>query len=114
MSEATAETTRVTILDEPFAIRSEADAEYTRRVAGHVDRSLRELRDKAPSMEPFQAAVLGAMEITDELFRLRERLGELEGEVASRIAELAEAIGETLKRTEDASVATKGKETAAR
>jgi cell division protein ZapA len=103
----------VTILDEPFSIRSEADPEYTRRVAGHVDRSLREFRDKAPSMEPFQAAVLGAMEITDELFRIRERLARLEGEVATRIEELAATIGETLKRTGSSSVA-KGKETAAR
>ena len=103
--------TRVTILDEPFAIRSEADAEYTRRVAGHVDRSLREMRDKAPSMEPFQAAVLGAMEITDELFRLRERVAELEGDIAARVAGLADAIGEALDR--DPRATTKG-ETAAR
>jgi cell division protein ZapA len=114
MSETTPGTTRVTILDEPFAIRSEAEADYTRRVAGHVDRSLRELRGKAPSMEPFQAAVLGAMEITDELFRLRERQAELEGEVAARIARLAETIDETLKRAADSGVSTKGKETAAR
>lgn len=114
MSETTPGTTRVTILDEPFAIRSEADAAYTRRVAGHVDSSLRELRGKAPSMEPFQVAVLGAMEITDELFRVRERQAELEGEIAVRIARLAETIGETLKRTEVSRPSTKGKETRAR
>ncbi len=114
MSEATPGTTRVTILDEPFAIRSETDEAYTRRVAGHVDGSLRELRAKLPSMEPFQTAVLGAMEITDELFRLGERQAELEGEVAARIARLAETIGETLKRTEVSSPSTKGKETRAR
>jgi cell division protein ZapA (FtsZ GTPase activity inhibitor) len=114
MSETKPGTTRVTILDEPFAIRSEADAEYTRRVAGHVDSSLRELRGKVPSMEPFQAAVLGAMEITDELFRVRERQAELEGEIAVRIARLAEMIGETLKRTEVPSPSKKGKETRAR
>jgi cell division protein ZapA len=114
MSETTPGTTRVTILDEPFAIRSEAEADYTRRVAGHVDRSLRALREKAPSMEPFQAAVLGAMEITDELFRLRQQQAELEGEIAARIARLAETIGETLKRTADSGVSTKGKETGAR
>jgi len=113
MSEATPKTTRVTILDEPFAIRSEADAAYTRRVAGHVDRSLRELREKMPSMEPFQTAVLGAMEITDELFRLRERQADLEGGIADRIARLADAIGEALERSQDSSVS-KGKETAAR
>ena len=114
MSETKPGTTRVTILDEPFAIRSEADAEYTRRVAGHVDSSLRELRGKVPSMEPFQAAVLGAMEITDELFRLRERQDELEGEIAARIAKLADTIGETLKRTKVSSPSKKGKETRAR
>ncbi len=107
-------TTRVTILDEPFAIRSEADPEYTRRVAGHVDGSLREIRDKAPSMEPFQAAVLGAMEITDELFRARVRQAELEGEIAERIAKLAAAVGEALKKTAASSPSKKGKETRAR
>ncbi|HET9333662.1 MAG TPA: cell division protein ZapA [Gemmatimonadota bacterium] len=113
MGDSSTGTTRVTILDEPFAIRSEADAEYTRRVAGHVDRSLRELRAKAPSMEPFQAAVLGAMEITDELFRLRERVAELEGDVASRVAGLADAIGEALTQAGRRSSSRKG-ETAAR
>jgi cell division protein ZapA (FtsZ GTPase activity inhibitor) len=107
-------TTRVTILDEPFAIRSEADPEYTRRVAGHVDSSLREIRQKAPSMEAFQAAVLGAMEITDELFRARARQLELEGEMAERIAALAEAVGEALKKTAAPSPSKKGKETKAR
>ena len=107
-------TTRVTILDEPFAIRSEADPEYTRRVAGHVDSSLREIREKVPSMEPFQAAVLGAMEITDELFRARVRQSELEGEIAERIAKLADAVAEALKRTAASSPTKKGKETRAR
>ena len=107
-------TTRVTILDEPFAIRSEADAEYTRTVAGHVDGSLREIRQKAPSMEPFQAAVLGAMEITDELFRARVRHSELEGEIAERIAKLADAVAEVLKKTAASSTTKKGKETRAR
>ena len=107
-------TTRVTILDEQFAIRSEADPEYTRQVAGHVDGSLREIRQKVPSMEPFQAAVLGAMEITDELFRARGRQADLEGEVAERIAKLADAVGEVLKKTAAPSPSKKGKETRAR
>jgi hypothetical protein len=54
------------------------------------------------------------MEITDELFRARERLEELEGEVAARIAKLAETIGETLKRTKGSAPSTKRKETKAR
>ena len=54
------------------------------------------------------------MEITDELFRLRERQAELEGEVAARIARLAETIGETLKANRSFEPSTKGKEREAR
>ena len=68
-------TTRVSVLDEPFGIRSEADPEYTRRVAAHVDGRLRDLRRASPGLEPFPVAVLGAMEITDDLFRSREKVG---------------------------------------
>ncbi len=69
----TADAVKVTVLDEQFRIRSEADEEYTRRVASHVDAALRELRRAVPTLEPFQTAVLGAMEISDELFRAGQR-----------------------------------------
>ena len=89
---------RVTVLDEPFRIRSEADEEYTRRVAAHVDGALRELRRAAPTLEPFQAAVLGAMEISDELFRTREELAEISGDLVERIRRVEEAIDACLER----------------
>lgn len=93
------EATRVTILDEPFSIRSAAPAEYTREVARHVDSVLRELRKAAP-MEPFPTAVLGAMEITDDLFRTRERLTTTERDVANRIGRLSDRIETVLGRSE--------------
>ncbi len=88
---------RVTVLDEPFRIRSEADEEYTRRVAAHVDAALRELRRAAPTLEPFQAAVLGAMEISDELFRTREELVEITGDLVERIRRVEDAIDACLE-----------------
>lgn len=92
-------TTRVTILDEPLGIRSEADVEYTRRVAAHVDATLRSLRGASPSLEPFPIAALGAMEITDELFRAREALEKATEEVAVRTERLAGRIDEALERS---------------
>ena len=91
--------TTVRVLDESFTIRTEADTEYTRRVARHVDGRLRALRDAAPSLEPFPTAVLGAMEITDALFRdqdqaasdraaLVERLEQLAAEVETAVGEV--------------------------
>lgn len=90
-------TTRVTVLDEPFGIRSAADAEYTRRVAAHVDGRLRALRRSSPGLEPFPVAVLGAMEITDDLFRSREATGTTMRDAVYRIERLVGKIDRTLE-----------------
>ena len=89
---------RVTVLDEPFAIQSEAPADYTRRVASHVDTALRTLRQAAPTLEPFPTAVLGAMEITNDLFRARDELSALAEEAIERVGRLSDAIDRALER----------------
>ncbi|MBW3661058.1 MAG: cell division protein ZapA [Gemmatimonadetes bacterium] len=91
------ETTRVTVLDEPFGIRSEADPDYTRRVAAHVDGRLRALRKSSPALEPFPVAVLGAMEITDDLFRSREAIGTAMHDAVYRIERLVGRIDRALE-----------------
>lgn len=88
--------TRVTVLDEPFGIQSAADPEYTRRVASHVDGTLRALREVVPTMEPFPTAVLGAMEITDALFRAREAEGVAADELIDRVTRLTTAVDAVL------------------
>lgn len=97
MSEA-GHATRVTVLDEPFAIRSEAPADYTRRVAAHVDTTLRTLRQASPALEPFPTAVLGAMEITNDLFRSRDALEALAEDAIARFERMSGAIDEALER----------------
>ncbi len=89
---------RVTILGESFPIQSEADEEYTRRVAGHVDATLRSLRKGKPSLEPFPTAVLGAMEITSDLFRTREGSATLAQETVVRMNRMVEAIDRALEK----------------
>ncbi|MGH7542687.1 MAG: cell division protein ZapA [Gemmatimonadota bacterium] len=92
-------TIKVTVLDEPFRLRSAADSEYTRDVAAHVDRTLRQLRSSAPTLEPFQTAVLGAMEITDSLLEARRTGAESLAEAVARVrgleADLDGALAET-------------------
>lgn len=89
-------TTRVSVLDEPFGIRSKADPEYTRRVAAHVDGRLRALRTSSPGLEPFPVAVLGAMEITDDLFRSREAAGTAMQDAVYRLERLLGRIDRAL------------------
>ena len=79
---------RVTILGDEYAIRTEATAAHTRQVAEYVDRIIRQVLDTGSVVETHKAAILAALQITDELFRARsdaERLSgamqELSGEV---------------------------------
>ena len=83
---------QVTILDENYSVRSEADSEHTLRVAGHVDSVLRGLRRSLPHLDLYRVAILGAMEITDELFRLKNGAEHERADLNVRLQRLAASV----------------------
>lgn len=70
-------TTSVTILGETYTLRTEASPERTRAVAEHVDQLVRRLMESGAVVETHRAAVLAALQITDELFTARGELSEV-------------------------------------
>jgi cell division protein ZapA len=58
---------RVNIVGEEYAIRSDAPPEHTRAVADYVDRAIRQIMHGSV-VEPTKAAILAALQITNELF----------------------------------------------
>jgi cell division protein ZapA (FtsZ GTPase activity inhibitor) len=78
----------VEIAGEKHVLRSDLPPESTRAVAAHVDSTIRAVPGYQ-TLEPFRAATLAALSITDELFRTREELMRLQEEVARRATELA-------------------------
>ena len=68
---------RVTIVGEEYSIRSDASVEHTESVARYVDQAIRRIRSNAPPVESHKVAILAALQITDELFRLRESSDQL-------------------------------------
>ena len=79
---------KVTIAGEEYTIRTDAPAEHTHAVAAHVDDVIRGILHGGALIESHRAAILAALQITDELFRERasreemsDRLGDLAGEV---------------------------------
>jgi cell division protein ZapA (FtsZ GTPase activity inhibitor) len=83
----------VEIGGEKHVLRSELAPEDTRAVAAHVDAAIRALPG-FQTLEPFRAATLAALAITDELFRTREELRRLRQETEERAAELASVLEE--------------------
>jgi cell division protein ZapA len=64
---------RVRILGEEYALRSDAEEAHTRAVAQHVDAVVRQIAASGVVIETHKAAILAALQIADELLRLRER-----------------------------------------
>ena len=83
---------RVRILDEEYTIRSDAPANHTRDVAAHVDRAIRQLLGTGAVVETHKAAILAALQVTDELFRERAASVDL----ARAIGELGQDVGRWL------------------
>lgn len=68
------EKTRVTltIMGEEYILRSSTSSEEMRRVGRYVDRLMRTLAENNIQMSKHKIAVLAALNLADELIRLRE------------------------------------------
>lgn len=65
-------TVKVQIFGEEYSIRTDADPQHTQSVAAHVDKAIRTVVDSGAVVETHKAAILAALQITDELFKVRE------------------------------------------
>lgn len=96
MSDETGRAVRVTIFGEEYTIRSEMGEEYTRSCARHVDEAIQSAHVKSHVQDPHRAAILAAMEITDELMRTRSELDALQAELEERIEGLTREVEEAV------------------
>lgn len=62
---------KVSIVGEEFTLRSDETPEHTRAVAEHVDQTIKQVLKTSPVIETQKAAVLAALQITDQLFKAR-------------------------------------------
>jgi cell division protein ZapA len=94
-------TVRVTIVGEEYTIRSDASSQHTREVAEYVDRAIRRVMDSGV-IESQRAAILAALQITDELFTARRSVDDLESSMTTLSSEIRRWLPPA-KRTSDGS-----------
>lgn len=63
---------KLRIVGEEYSIRSEAPPERVRLVAEHVDQVIREVMSGGNVIELHRAAILAALQVTEDLFKARE------------------------------------------
>ncbi len=83
---------KVMIGGEEYTVRSDLSPEYTREVAGYVDQALKRVLAQGGLIETHKAAILAALDITNELFQAKRG----EREVAARLAALADDFSKML------------------
>lgn len=96
--------TQVTIFGETYSIRSQADPEYTTRVAEHVNEVMLSIKKNAGLQDAHKIAILSAMSITDELFQLRESSETSKAEIERKCNSLIHLIETYLDRSKAAKI----------
>jgi cell division protein ZapA (FtsZ GTPase activity inhibitor) len=67
-------TTRVTILNEEYTIRTDTSPEHAQEVANYLDSLIRKILASGAVVESSRAVVLAALQVTGELFDSRSEL----------------------------------------
>ena len=64
----------VEIFGQTYAVRAGTDPGYVERLAAHVDAQMSEVSRSSGAVDSVRVAVLAALNIADECFRLREQV----------------------------------------
>ena len=95
-------TVDVYILGETYSLKSETSPEYTRRVADHVDKMAREIRKESGVVDQKKLAILTAITIADQLFRMRDGVDRVKAVAENRAERLKSELVRALERGSDA------------
>jgi cell division protein ZapA len=87
----------VKIFGQEFTIKGEDSPEYVEELSEFVDKKMREVASASSVITSHKVAILTAINIADELFRLRKEMGDQEEEIREKIDGWIENIDKALK-----------------
>lgn len=88
--------TKVEIFGRSYLIKGDADEQYTSELADYVDKRMREIAEKNPSIPPSKMAILAALNIANELFKLKEEFKQEKGQIEDKARRLIGLLDEGL------------------
>jgi len=87
---------KVKIFGSEYPLRGESE-ELTKKVAGYVDQMINTIHDKIPEQPPLTVAVLSALNITEDLFKEREKHRSLTTHVEHEVAKINDLLDQCLR-----------------
>lgn len=86
----TMESVHVEIFGQTYSIKGMADPERIKDLAAYVDAKMQEIRKGTGTTDPHRVAILAALTISEELYRLRQRHSDFEKSTEGAIQRLLE------------------------
>lgn len=86
---------KVKIFGSEYPLRGESE-ELTKKVAGYVDQMISTIHEKIPEQPPLTVAVLSALNITEDLFKERERSKALTALLESEVTKISDYLDRSL------------------
>ena len=88
---------RVSIYDQVYYLKSDAaDRAYMKEVAHYVDQRMHAVASRTQTVDSFRVAVLAALHIADELFRLRQEHERLVSGIEAKTLECSALLDDVL------------------
>lgn len=87
----------VEIFGQSYAVRAGADPAYVASLAAHVDGQMQEISRSGGAVDSVRVAVLAALNIADECFRLRRQVQQGNEEARERAGRLARELAVALE-----------------
>ena len=89
--------TEVEIFGAVYSVRGSEDREYLQGLADLVDRTMREVAQHVNTADTARIAILAALNLADELFRMEKQQEGERVEIREKVAELAGELTEALR-----------------
>jgi len=93
----------VEIFGQTYAVKAGADPAYVEKLAAFVDEQMKEVSRATGAVDSVRIAILAALNLADECFRLRRDLEDSQGRAAAvdhghdeRVKRLARTLGSAL------------------
>ncbi|MDL1873176.1 cell division protein ZapA [Deltaproteobacteria bacterium PRO3] len=89
-------TFEVVLLNQKFQLKSESDEKYVQRVADYVNKKLFDIQEKTKSVSSLNVALLAALNIADDFFRIKTTDKGKVGEARAKVREILGLIDRQL------------------
>ena len=86
----------VEIYGQSYSLKGEGNREYINRLASYVDKKMKEVTQRTPTVDSLKVAILAALNIADEYLQIQDKDDDYVGQIAEKTEALAEMLEQEL------------------